>query len=440
MRKIIISIFLGKLGRASGFLFFASIAGGAIGYFYQILIARLLSPAEYGVMVAMMAFLAILSVPLGAYVMLLSRDFSSLYAQGNIFEFLRRYREAWRRISLAALIFLAFYLVLLLSGIIQSYLKVGSRWDELSFGILVTVSILTVPNVSAFQGMQNFRMLGLNGIAGNVGKVIFGVGFVVLGWGVSGVFGGIVVTTILILLHNQMAIKQQLNNGLIFQENKINPEINSKIPASSSIYPLLLANLAFIIMSQFDMILVKTYFTPEQTGIYAAAAVLGKTIMYLPGALVIALFPMVAENESLDRGSFSLLLQGLVITTFLSCFGGVILYFFASPLINLLFGSAYAEAGKILQYYSLAMIPLAIVTIVEYFLIAKRRFLFAYLMLAVVPIEIILVAYFHENLLQIVWIMTVCGWLLLVVGMFAIGFQNRLEIYSFIKTKKKSAL
>ena len=188
------------------------------------------------------------------------------------------------------------------------------------------------------------------------------------------------------------------------------------------------------------MILVKTYFTPEQTGIYAAAAVLGKTIMYLPGALVIALFPMVAENESLDRGSFSLLLQGLVITTFLSCFGGVILYFFASPLINLLFGSAYAEAGKILQYYSLAMIPLAIVTIVEYFLIAKRRFLFAYLMLAVVPIEIILVAYFHENLLQIVWIMTVCGWLLLVVGMFAIGFQNRLEIYSFIKTKKKSAL
>ena len=59
---------------------------------------------------------------------------------------------------------------------------------------------------------------------------------------------------------------------------------------------LFLANTFFGVMTQADVILVKHHFPPGEAGLYASASIMGKAVMYLPTAIIMALFPMVAAN------------------------------------------------------------------------------------------------------------------------------------------------
>jgi O-antigen/teichoic acid export membrane protein len=71
-------------------------------------------------------------------------------------------------------------------------------------------------------------------------------------------------------------------------------------PKEYGLMNALLAVFAFTPLTQADMVLVNRYFPAQDAaGIYASAAVLGKAVMYIPGAIILALFPMVSEQYAL---------------------------------------------------------------------------------------------------------------------------------------------
>jgi O-antigen/teichoic acid export membrane protein len=415
-----------QLINASSGMFIANILGGVLGYVYQIVIAQMLSSSDYGLLSAILAIWGIIIVPLASYAMILSRTYAAFYAHLNMVAVTYLYRKSCFQLFVTSLVFIAIFVFA--ASQLQIYLKSSSLLPILFFGVLVITTIFSTANTALLQGVQNFRWVALNVLIGQSGKLIFGVFFIYLGWAASGALIAIALTMVLTILLNIRIVKTYLQPFNIAKNFEWKDSLGT-------ILPVFIANLAFAIMSQFDMILVKAYFNAEEAGSYAVASVFGKTVMYLPGALVLALYPMVAKNEALERSSFSLLLQSLLITVILSLLGGSFFYLFGDNLIALLYADKYAVAGTLLQFYSFAMVPMAIVMVVEYYLIAKRRVLFAYLMLLAAPLELILIHNFHSTLMQVIWIMGFCGWSLVLVGFFMLLWQNRTFVVNQMKLK-----
>ncbi len=184
----------------------------------------------------------------------------------------------------------------------------------------------------------------------------------------------------------------------------------------NTVLPVLVANIAFAAMTQLDMVLVNRYFAPDLAGLYAAASVLGKAVLYLPGGLVMALYPLVAENHARDQGSAHLLMQSVVITAVLC--GAVALgyWLLGEWLTGLFCGLDYAGAGELLRWYGFAILPMALVMVAEYFLIAKGRVLFAWLFLAMAPVQVLAIHLWHDQLWMVMAIMGVSGSVLVAIG------------------------
>lgn len=409
----------GRLARTSGLMFVASAFSGVLGYLYQVLIAKYLSVADFGLASAYIALMGILMVPLGAYGLVLTRVFSSCLGKSAYRYLVDTYYRSWKIVAAVSVI--TFIVLASFSENLALYLNTGKNSNTVFvFLILICITVLTVPNASLFQGVQKFDWVAINGVVGQIGKLGIGCALIFLGMAVDGVLIGIACTTIFVLFINHFAIRRFFRAIPLTDSEPISSSENIK-----TILPVLLANFAFVVLSQLDVVLVKSNFTPELAGSYALAAVFGKAVMYLPGAIVVAMYPMVAENEAKNVSSIGLLMQGVFITSVISISGGIF-YYLASPLIfSWFYGEKYDPAIQVLQYYSLAMIPMAIIMVMEYFLMAKKRVLFAYLMLAVAPVEVILIEHFNSDLLEVVWVLTGCGWGLVIVGSVVLLMQNK---------------
>jgi O-antigen/teichoic acid export membrane protein len=180
--------------------------------------------------------------------------------------------------------------------------------------------------------------------------------------------------------------------------------------------PILIANTAFAAMTQLDMVLVNYYFPPHEAGLYAAASIIGKAVMYLPSGIAMALFPMVAENNARDQSSAHLLLQAVGLTALLCTAGAVFYLLLGEWIIGILYGPSYEGSGEILRIFGFAILPMAMVMVAEYFLMAKGRVLFAYLSAIIAPLELTAIYFWHDSLQSVVIIMGVSGLLLAILG------------------------
>ncbi len=406
-------LFSGRLSRSSVVLFLGGIAGGVLGYALHIMMGRMLSEPEYGLLTSMLAVMTLLSVPTAAMTMVIARKVAEYQAHKDGGSIAHLYAGTTRWMLYAGVGFIAIFVAV--SPTIQEYLRAPSSLPVFFLGMLVAVSLLLPIGQAVLQGVQKFALLSASHVSAIFLKIIFSAFLIWLGYGVGGAMVGMITSV------GIMCVIVYLATRGYFVSDKP-PRVKSHYPWRF-VVPVTLANVAFVVMTQFDIVLVRHYFGPTESGIYAAASILGKAVLYLPGAIVTVLYPMVAENTALQRASASLLVNAVLLTLLLSG-TGVLIYFFLGPeIVRFFYGERYEMAGEILQYFGFAMIPMALVMVAENFLIAKGRILFVYLFVIVAPVEIIAIHYFHESLLQVVGIMIASGSILAILGYAMLWFE-----------------
>jgi O-antigen/teichoic acid export membrane protein len=395
----IVQLFYGKLARAS--------AGGILGYVFQVLMGRMLSTQEYGLFSAMMALLVVLGTPLATLMMVVSRKISEYRAREDSGSITHFYYSINIRTAIVGVLILGAYLFF--APQIQFYLKVPSLILVYLLGALLFLTFLPIINNAFLQGLQRFIWISASGTLGVLLKIIFSAVLVWLGYGVAGALGGTILAVLAGWLITYGALHRPLaaGRGLPFQTAHLSIK-----PA----LPVLAANVAFAAMTQLDIVLVNYYFPAHEAGLYAAASILGKAVMYLPGGIAMALFPMVAENHARGQGSAHLLLQAVGLTALLSGAGAIFYFLFGEGIIVLLYGENYRGAGEVLKFYGFAILPMAFVLVAEHFLIAKGRVLFAYLFLFTAPLQSTAIYFFHDSLQMVVAVMGVSGLLLALLG------------------------
>jgi len=398
---------LNKLARASIWLFIGTVAAGILGYVFQVVMGRMLSTQEYGLFSAMMALFTVFGAPLGTLMMVISRKVSEYRARQDSGSIAHFYHSVNIRTAIAGAFILSASLAV--APEIQSYLKAPSIVPVYMLGALLFLNFLPIINNAFLQGLQSFSWLSATGALAVLLKIVFSVALVGLGYGVAGALVGTILASLTIFFITYAALRERLARG------RGKAFLSTHLSFKSAI-PVLVANVALAAMTQLDMVLVNYYFPSHEAGLYAAASILGKAVMYLPGGIAMALFPMVAENHARDESSAHLLFQSVGLTAFL-CGAGAIFYFlFGEAIISTLYGPSYDGAGAVLRYFGFAIVPMALVMVLVNFYIAEGRALFAYLLSFAALLQLIAIHLFHDSLQMVIAVMGATGMILLLLG------------------------
>jgi O-antigen/teichoic acid export membrane protein len=420
-----------SLLKSSALIFLGSMIGNIFNYLFQASMGRMLSVQTFGEMNALFSLMIIFSVPFASITNFLAKnvanfDAFSLGKQVNTL-IIKSYKVL---LIGGSIIFLC---GVLFSQIISGYLKISSTVPIILLFLSISMSVVIPVNTGMLQGLKNFKMLFFVNAGSSTVRYIICILLVFLGMGLNGVLIGAILSVILIGYISFLPILKHLKAGT-------EPFVPNNHSGLFFIIPVFVANLSFAILSQGDIILVKYFFTPYEAGIYSSAAVIGKAVMYLPGAIVISLFPMVASNKARDKGTLHLILKALAITVLLSGGGALILYLFPEQIISIFFGRKFMAAPPIVGLFAIAMMPLAIITIIMNYNMAKGGKYFAYVMIAYSIIQVAGIMRFHTNLESVLKVILYTG-LLCMFTLFSLlileYFKGKLQdLAFFIKSEK----
>lgn len=369
---------------------------------------RILQPVEFALFSSIMALFMFFSAPMGAMSMLIVRKVSALRAHESLYLF----KALFFRINKLLIIFsiVIFIFLWLGSSYIQRYLKVEGATPIALFSLILVFSFFTTACMAFMQGVQRFILLGILGLLGMLIKLLIGAGLVNLGFGVEGALLGVLLAMVLTFALAIPILFKSLPPQVSYRSLHFN------FPLFKRAIPVLIATTAYAAMTQLDMTLVNWYFPSDQAGLYAAASVFGKAVLYLPGGLILVFFPMVSEGHAKGENNFSLFCQAVLVNILACGTIAVVYWFFGDLIVSVMYGENYKGAGEILRWYGMAILPLTVVVIAEQYLIARGQVLFAWIFLLMLPIELLAINTWHSELWMILMFMGFFGFLLALIG------------------------
>lgn len=405
-------VFESRFLRAGFFLSFIQVISGILGYVYQILMGRMLSPVEFASLSSIMALIMFLSSPMVALSMIVVRKVSDLRAHN----YLHNIKSFFFQINKILIFPIGTMVIIFFVTIpyIQHYLKIENLLPIFLLIFILIANIFNAVFIAFFQGMQKFIWLGILGLLVAVGKILISTIFILLGFGIEGPLLGMLCTMIIVFGIGMPIMFRSLPLQMPYQYFKINMQ------GFKSSLPVLIATISFAAFTQLDMVLVNYYFSSEDAGLYAAASVLGKAVLYLPGGLILALFPIAAESKAKGESSIRIFSQAIGSTIFFSGLIAIFYWIFSNQLISIFYGDNYQGAGDILRWYGFAILPLTLVIITEHYLIAHGQVLFAWLFLLMLPFMLLMVSLWHTEIWMILLIICCFGLILLLIGCYLI--------------------
>lgn len=422
--------FKDSLLKNSSIIFIGTMVVHVFTYLFQITMGRMLSVQTFGEMNALFSTMIIFGVPFASITNYIAKNISHLHAIGKNKQANDLIIKSYKNLFIAGAIIV--FLGASFSEYISEYLKIKSITPILLLFLSILVSIIIPINTGVLQGFQRFKMLSFLSAGTGFFRYVICVALVVAGFGLNGIMVGTILSVMLMGYISFIPIKRHLKTG----RDPIKHDEGNSL-SLSFVIPIFLANLSFAILTQGDIVLVKYFFTPHEAGIYSSAAVIGKAIMYLPGAIVMSLFPMVASNKAKAEGTLHLILKALSITLLLSGGGAVILYLFPDLIVSIFFGDRFTSAIPIIGIFAIAMLPMAVIMIVMNYNMAKDGRYFAYMMLVCAAIQVAGIIKFHDSLVSVLKVILYSGLFCMIILFMLLAIEYyRGRLYNLVSSIK----
>jgi len=394
----------------------ATLLAGGFDYLVNVLVGRMLVPAEFSVFVTVAALLQVL-----VYMTNVIRNVVAFYtaqltvqdqAEAKIGAFLRqRWRWAWRWGLPAAAV------MALISPWLAALLRIDNPWPLWAGSALLLFLFLRPVTDGTLQGLQYFLGLGAVQVIQAFLRLLLAPALILVGWQAAGAIFSLPLASLGALLLALWLLRGYLEAG---RNGAALP--TSEISRQYSAYTLV-GLLAFALMVNLDAIVVKRVFSPEIAGQYGPVVTLGKINLFIPLGIGMVLFPKATQRQAEGRDARPVLLLALA-ATLLPGLGLTAVYFlFPGPLVQTVFTDAYADPGLVLGWVGLATTLYAGINIWLSYALSTGRPLYIYALAVIVAGQITAMALFNDTLLFIATIMVVTGLLgnlsglLLIIGM-----------------------
>lgn len=372
-------------------LFFAMTLASFGNYLFNMIMGRMLGPVDYGGLVSLMAFLAIIGVP-AATIQTSAMKFSST------FQAHKKYGKTRFLISYATkktlLVSLTIFLVIALaSNYIARFLNLNSSLPLVFLGAACIFLFLLPLNRGVIQGVQDFRALSLNIGLEPIAKIILGTLLVYFGFKLNGAALTIFLSTAIIYCLSFYALNNILNSPPDSFPTKRFWQYSA---------PVLLALFLLNFLTYIDVVMIKHYFDPQEAGLYSAISTIAKIVLYFSLPFIAAMFPKISSLYAKRERHFPVLAQTFIVVSALSV--AVMTFFMIFPefSIQILFGQQYLAFSSLLGPLSLAMLLLALINVFTNYFLAIGRLTFIIPLAGFTLLEIILFFLFHQSLKQII--------------------------------------
>lgn len=139
-------------------------------------------------------------------------------------------------------------------------------------------------------------------------------------------------------------------------------------------WPLALSGLAIMVYMRIDQIMIGQMIGDEAAGIYSAATRVSEVWYFIPMVIVATVFPTLLKTKKHSEDLYYLRLQQLYDSmVWLSILISLPLTFLAAPIIDLLYGASYAEAGPVLAVHIWASVFVFLGTVSGKWFVIENR-------------------------------------------------------------------
>ena len=117
-------------------------------------------------------------------------------------------------------------------------------------------------------------------------------------------------------------------------------------------WPLMLSSIAVMIYMKIDQIMIGQMLGNDAVGIYSAAVRISEIWYFIATAVAASVLPSILEAKKNNEAQYRQRLQGLFdLMTWLAVIVALPVTLFATPLVTMLFGPDYSEAGSVLAIH-----------------------------------------------------------------------------------------
>ena len=392
-------------------MFIAVAVFNFLSLLYQLYMVRNLEAIDYGVLNSLFSILMIVSIPSGTLQTVITKFVSAFYANNHHARINFLLRSFIKKISVFGLII--FLILLLGSRPIASFLRIDSPVLISILGVVTFFSIILPLAQGALQGLQRFEHLGLVMVTNGGLKLILGILFVSIGFGVTGAMSALVISTSITLLMSFIILASVLPRSptVDVEPPQTEPENKKSDLNFSEVYKYFFATaavfLCLMVLTNIDVVLVKHFFEPLEAGYYSIAQMAGKIILFLPIAISMVIFPKASELQAQGKVTFHLLRKGLLCVVILCGTAALMCFLFPGLVIRLLSGEEHSQCITLVRIFSITMVFFALVYTLLFYHLSIHRLGFIYSLVSLTALQVLAIILFHKSLLQVLYIM--CG-------------------------------
>jgi O-antigen/teichoic acid export membrane protein len=386
----------------------ALIASG-LNYASNLIFSRLLEPASYGDLMALLALLVIITVPTAAAQTVLAERVASHVAAGQLARVRYLVRHAIAHVSVIALIAGVVYVASI--PLVVDLLELQATGPAIALAPLVVLSFLLPVALGTLQGMDRYLAFGcmLLAIAGS--RIAFGVPWAAMPTGGSGgAIAGQALGVGVVLVGAAWLMRRELigrGTGAATSGLRRKPDVRT-VSAG-------LALVAFAVISNLDLLLAKLFLSSHEVGLYAALSTIGKVVMFLPAAIAVVMVPNAARARHTRNDTGRVLrIAGLLVllTTAIAAIPAVLA---PSFVVEAMFGADYRDATEGVLPIVCAGAGMALLYLLVIYSVAIEDRRWVGLLGAGIVLQIIGVSLFHDSPAQVALVQAV------VVGIVLLG-------------------
>lgn len=377
-------------------VFSAGMVLNVCGFVAHAVASRQLGVVAYGGLYALINAALIAALPaafVAPVVAQLAAEFRALHDDGHLRGLTDGIASAFAKLGVI-------YLVVACAGALAfaQFLHVPA-WSVPIVGLLAGIALFVNALRAIAQGTQDFVGYGISNAVEGIAKVggiviLIAIGFR-LGGGIVGFLLGPLCALVYLGLRLRRRYAASEPRWVQYDWRRI---LNAGAGAAA-------ATIAIALMGSADVVLVKHYFAPHEAGLYAAASLGGKMLLYLVGFVPTVLLPQAADRHARGVRTRDVLAGSLATLAVVALFGIAVFNFFGLLVLHALVGHAFDAAAPLLVRYGVAMVLLALTNALTYYGIATHRLAFTVPLLICTLGTLVAIVAIHSTLSTVVEIM-----------------------------------
>ena len=405
MRHAVLRARLAAVGRQSALLLGALTAANAANYLFHVVVSRLLGPRPYGALGALLALLIWLSIPLSAVQTHVAKHLAERRNLDSPDDLEARWTTSLRLVASMAV--RAALVLAVLSPVVAGFLHLQSAVAPLLLALYLVPAALGAVLKGVFQGTRQFRRLAGVTVVATLGRLGLGIALVGAGAGIAGALAAS-------LLSESLAVALALR--LLRAPLPLRRAPRSDARLRREVMPLAVGLAGMWLLIELDLVLARHFLPFGASGSYAAAGVLARAVLFVPGAVSLVALSYFAEERSRGGRSFEWLVAASALTVGLCVPVAGCLWVARDLVVDLTFGARFAEAAPLLPILALGMMGMGLANLQLLFHVAAGSRLYL-LLWPVAAVEATAIALFGSSPARMAWVVLATGWAVALGGL-----------------------